>query len=100
MPKTNYGKWALGSIVAMFLLFSIRPIISKYIFNSVPSEGFISRYIMENLTRGAFAAGMSALVNGLISIFDKKDRGVWIVVSTIIGAIATVIFIVLFFFPH
>ena len=100
MPKTSYGRWSVGCIVAMFFIFSIRPLVFKFVFNSTPPEGLLGRYLMENLVRGGFAAGLSALMIGLISIFSQKDRGIWVVLSTIIGAIATIIFIVLFFFPH
>ena len=99
MPKTSYGRWSVGCVVGMFFIFSVRPIIFRVVFNSTPPEGILGRYLMENLVRGGFAAGISALMLGLVSIFDQKDRGIWVIISTIIGAIATVIFVILFFFP-
>lgn len=100
MPKTSYGKWSVGCIVAMLLFFSIRPLVFKYVFDSAPSESLIGRYLMENLFRGGFAAGLSALMLGLISIFDQKDRGIWVIISTVMGAFATAFFVILFFSPH
>ena len=84
----------------MLLIFSVRPLVFKFVFDSAPPEGFLGRYLMENLVRGGFAAGLSALMLGLISIFDQKDRGIWVILATIMGAIATVLFVILYFFPH
>jgi len=98
MPKSNYGKWSVGSVLVMFALFFISAILKDQIISQSPTGDtihtyFISRSILEIIIRGGFTAGISAFLNGMISIFDQKERGVLIYSSTIIGAAFTLFFI-------
>lgn len=105
MPKSSYGKWSVGSIFAMFALFFISSLLTNNVNVAVPDEDTIhaytiSRSLLEILIRGGYTAGISALLNGLIGIFNQKDRGLLIYTSTIFGAAVTLFFIVNFLFPH
>jgi len=105
MPKSNYGKWSVGSIFAMLALFFISALLTNYVNETIPDANTIyaftiSRSILDILIRGGYAAGISALLNGLIGIFNHKDRGLLIYTSTIFGAAVTMYFILGQFIPQ
>ena len=105
MPKSSYGKWSVWSIFAMFGLFFFSSLLKYYINRSISDGNTLHEYtigmsILEMLIRGGFAAGISALLNGLIGIFDQKDRGLLINISTIFGAALTTYFILGQFIPQ
>ncbi len=105
MPKTNYGKWTVGLVFIMFILFVITSILANHInrteFNvDTINANFINIEILNRLYTGIFVAGIAALINGLISIFDKKDRGFLVWISTIFGAACTLYFIIERLFFH
>jgi len=105
VPKSNYGKWSVGLVVLMFILFVISSILASKIIKSEPRGDTINAYfinmeILNRLYTGVFVAGISAFINGLISFFDKKDRGFLVIISTIFGAACTVYFILDRVFLH
>ena len=105
MPKSSYGRWSVGSIFAMLALFFFSALLTNYVKRTVPDANTIYKYtisrsILDILIRGGYAAGISALLNGLIGIFNQKDRGLLIYTSMISGAAVTLFFIVNFLLPH
>jgi len=79
MPKTNYGKWSVGLIFAMFVLFVIDSFLANTLNESAPTGDtiyayFISMSILEIAMGLSFSAGIAAFINGLISIFNQKER--------------------------
>jgi len=105
MPKTNYGKWSVGLIFAMFVLFVIISFLANTLNESAPTGDTIfaysiSRSALEISMPLAFSAGIAAFVNGLISIFNQKERGVLVYASTIIGAAFTFFYIIELLFPN
>lgn len=105
MPKTNVGKWSLGLIIVMPLLFVIGMSFTDSLYESVPAGGTIaadigSRPALAITMLAGMASGISALITGLIAIFKQKERTVLVYVSTIIGAALTVFLIAEIGFPH
>lgn len=105
MPKSSHGKGSVWSVFAMFGLFFFSSLIRYYINRSISDgsalhEHLIGMYILEMLIRFGFAAGISALLNGLVGIFYHKDRGLLIYTSTIFGASVTIYFILGQFIPQ
>ena len=105
MPKSSHGKGSVWSIFAMFGLFFFSSLLKYYINRSISGgsalhEHLIGMSILAMLIRGGFAAGISALLNGLIGIFDQKDRGLLIYTSTIFGAAVTIYFFLGQFIPQ
>jgi len=105
MPKTNLGKWSVGLILAMFVLFIIGSSLTNSLYKSVPAGGtifadIISRPALAISMLVGFGAGISAFVIGLISIIKQKERAVLVFGSTIVGAALTVFLIGEFIFPH
>jgi len=105
MPKTNLGKWSVGLILAMFVLFAIGFSLADSLYESIPAGGTIladikSRPALAISMLVGFGAGISALVTGLFSIIKHKERAALVFVATLVGAVLTVFLIAQFMGPH
>ena len=105
MPKTNLGKWSVGLILIMFVLFFIGTTFADTLYGSVPAGGtipadIISRPAIAISMLAGFGAGISALITGLISIIKQRERAFLVFLSTLIGAALTLYLIAEFLFPH
>jgi len=105
MPKTNSGKWSVGLILIMFVLFFIGTSLTDTLYESVPAGGtiladIISRPALAISMLLGMAAGFSALVTGLVSITKQKERSLLVFASTLIGAGLTLFLIAEILFPH
>lgn len=105
MPKTTLGKWSLGLIIVMPILFVIGSSFSNTLYESVPAGGSILADIADRpalaLTMLAgMAAGVSAFITGLIAIIKSKERTILVYVATIVGAALIVFLIGEFSSPH
>jgi len=105
MPKTNIGKWSVGLILAMFILFFIGSSLTNSLYESVSSgstiiEDIVSRPFLVISMLVGFSAGISAFVTGLIGIIKLKERSVLVYMATIIGALLIVILVGEVLFPH
>ncbi len=105
MPKTNYGKWSVGLIIAMFVLFIVDSFLANTLNESAPTGDtvyvyFISRSILEIAMGLSFAAPIAAFINGLYSIVSQKERSLLVYASTIIGAAFTLFYIIKRLFPN
>ncbi len=105
MPKTILGKWSLGLIIAMPLLFVFGSSLTNSLYKSVPAGGTI---IADIVTRPALAitmligmaSGISAFLTGLTAITKHKERNLLVFVATIIGAALLLFLIAEIIFPH
>ena len=91
MPKTALGKWSLGLIIAMPVLFVIGMSLTGSVYQSVSAGGTILKDIAARpalaLTMLAgMAAGIAAFISGLIAILKKQERNLLVYGSTILGA--------------
>ena len=105
MPKTKLGISSVGLIFGMFVLFLIGTSLTNTLYDSVPAgdtifADIINRPVLALSMLTGFGAGISALVTGLISIINKKERAILVFVSTLIGAGVVVFLILEFAFPH
>ena len=105
MPKTNLGKWSIGLILTMFILFVFGTSLADSLYESVPAGGtiladIVSRPALAISMLVGFGAGISALVTGLISIIKQKERALLVYLSTLVGAGLTLFLIAEFLFPH
>lgn len=92
MPKTKSGKWSLGLIVAMPILFFIGSSFTNTLYKTVPPGGTILNDIVERpalaLTMLAgMTCGVLAFVTGLVAIIKQRDHRIMVYASTIIGAL-------------
>jgi hypothetical protein len=92
MPKTALGRWSVGFIVAMPLLFIIGSSFTNSLYKSVPSGGTI---LIDIATRPALAltmlvgmaAGILSFITGLLVIIRQKENAILVYVSCAIGAL-------------
>ena len=92
LPKTTVGKWSLGLIIAMPLLFFIGSSFADTIYQSVPAGGTIladiaARPALVLTMLAGMAAGISAFITGLLAIFRKIDKAILVVISSLLGAL-------------
>lgn len=105
MPITTLGKWSVGLILAMLLLFIIGSSFTNSLYKSVPAGGTI---IADIAARPALAltmlagmlAGISALITGLLAIVRQKEFSLLVFISSSIGALLLLFLIGEVLFPH
>jgi len=104
-PITTLGKWSVGLIVAMPLLFIIGSSLANSLYKSVPSGGTIladiaARPALALTILAGMAAGISAFITGLLAIIRQKDNALLVYVSSIIGALLMLFLAGEILFPH
>jgi hypothetical protein len=105
LPITTLGKWSVGLIVAMPLLFIIGSSLTNSIYKSVPAGGTIfadiaARPALALTMLAGMAAGISAFITGLLELLRQKDRALLVYASSIIGALLMLFLAGEILFPH
>jgi len=105
LPKTKLGKWAVGLIIAMFLLFIIGRLFYLKVYESVPSGETILKDVV--LRPGlalsmlsGFVSGIIAFIAGITAVIKKRERAILVFISTIIGALLILFLAGEIIFPH
>jgi len=105
MVKTNLGKWSIGLILAMPILFIIGTTLSSTIYDSVSSGETLWTEItgrpgvaIPMLT--GFASGIAAFITGLIAVMKQKERSVLVYVAVLVGAVLIVFLAAEVISPH
>ena len=105
LPKTLLGKWSIGLIIAMPLLFIIGTSFASSVYKSVSSGDTI---LADIAARPALAltmltgmlSGIAAFVTGLWAIIRQKEPAILVYVSTSIGGLLVLFLIFELLFPH
>jgi hypothetical protein len=105
LPITTVGKWSVGLIIAMPLLFTIGSSFTNSLYSSVPAGGTIladiaARPALALTMLAGMAAGISAFITGLLATISKKDHAVLVYVSSLIGALLILFLSGEILFPH
>jgi len=105
LPRTALGKWSIGLIVAMPLLFITGSSFTNSLYSSVPAGDTIladiaARPSLALTMLAGMAAGISAFITGLLEIIRKKDNAVLVYISTLIGALLIIYLACEILFPH
>ena len=87
MPKTKLGKWA-GGLSAVFLLFILALILGRNLAGFQPGTPLI---VIVGIC--AMIAGIAAFVTGTVSLIRFKDRSFVVILATVFGSLAILIFI-------
>lgn len=92
LPRTTLGKWSIGLIVAMPILFIIGSSFTNTLYESVPAAGTLfaeiaARPALALTMLAGMAAGISAFITGLLAILRQKDHALLVYASIIIGAL-------------
>jgi len=105
MPKTILGKWSLGLIAAMPLLFFIGSSFTNLLYKSVLAGNTILKDIagrpaLALTLLSAMVSGILALITGLIAVTRQKERAPLVYVAIIIGAFLMLFLAGEVLFPH
>jgi hypothetical protein len=104
-PKSTSGKWSVGLVIAMPLLFITGSFFTNSLYKSVPAGETIladitSRPALALTMLAGMAAGVSAFIIGLLAIIRQKDKAILVYVSTAIGALLLLFLAGEIMFPH
>ena len=104
-PKTIAGKWSVGLIVAMPILFIIGTLFTNSIYRSIPAGETIladlaARPVLALAMLAGMAAGISAFILGLLGIARQKENALLVYASTVIGALLLIFLAAEILFPH
>lgn len=105
MPKTNSGRWSLGLIIAMPILFLIGSSLANSLYESVASgstllDDIANRPALAISMLIGFGSGIAAFITGLVAIIKQKDRAILVYLATIVGAGLIVFLFLEIVFPH
>ena len=105
VPSTALGKWSVGLILAMPLLFVLGSSFKDTVYESVPAGGSIpadiaARPALALTMLAGMAAGVAAFLTGSLALGRQKERALPVYVSSIIGALLIVFLAAEIGFPH
>lgn len=91
-PATLLGRWSVGLVVVMPLLFILGGSLADSLYRTVPAGGTI---LGDIAARPALAltmllgllCGVAAFVTGLVAILRQKERSAMVFVATAVGAL-------------
>jgi hypothetical protein len=104
-PKTTLGKWSLGLIISMPVLFITGTSLTTSLYQSIPAgntilEDIAARPALALTMLAGMAAGISAFITGLLAVFRQKENSLLVYVSTVIGALLILFLLGEIVFPH
>jgi len=104
-PDTNLGKWSIGLIIAMPILFFIGTSFTNTLYASVPSgdsilQDIAARPALALTMLAGMAAGILAFIVGIVAVAAKKERSFFVYISTLIGMLLTIFLVGEFITPH
>ena len=97
-PKTRFGKWSVGLIIAFFLL-----LMFFYLLVASGQRGgatFFSNLVLAVPMLFAGICGISSFFAGIIGIIKMKERSVLVFLATIIGLFVLFFCLGEILFPH
>ena len=105
IPKTTLGKWSVGLIIAMPLLFIIGTSFTNSLYQSVPAGNTIlvdiaARPALALTMLAGMGSGISAFITGLLAIIRLKEQALLAYISTAIGALLVLFLAGELLFPH
>ena len=104
-PETLVGRWSVGLIAVMPVLFVIGSTFFRSLYQSVPAGGTIladiaARPFLALSMLAGMAAGISSFITGLLAIVKQKENAILVYVSTVVGGFLTLFLIGELVFPH
>lgn len=105
LPGTTSGKWSVGLIVLMPILFAIGSSLAWTLYESVSSGRTIladisARPFLALTMLAGMAAGIGSFITGLLAILKGKEKTLLVYLSTILGGLLILYLIAEVAFPH
>lgn len=103
-PETRIGKWSIGLIIAMFILFFLGTSFTSVLYASVPAgnsilEDVAARPALALTMLTGMAAGLLAFIIGIVAVAAKKERSFFVYISTFIGLLLAIFLVGEFISP-
>ena len=104
-PRTTLGKWSVGLVVAMPMLFAVGSSFTDSLYESVAAGKTIladiaARPALALTMLAGMAAGIAAFVVGFLAIVRHRENALLVYVSTVIGALLVLFLAGEIAFPH
>ena len=105
IPTTILGKWSIGLIIAMPLLFIIGTSFTNSFYKSTPAGDTIladiaARPALALSMFAGMAAGIFSCITGLLAIIKQKENAVLVYISSSIGVLLVLFLAGEILFPH
>jgi len=105
IPQTTPGKWSIGLIVVMPILFVTGSSFTNSLYPSVPAGETIwadiaARPALALTMLAGMVAGISAFITGLWAIVKQKENALLVYVATVMGALLILFLTGEIVFPH
>jgi len=105
IPRTNPGRWSVGLIVVMPILFVIGSSLSGSLYESVQAGRTIpadiaARPFLALTMLAGMATGILGFITGLLAIVKQKEKALLVYISTVIGGLLILYLIAELAFPH
>jgi len=104
-PRTKLGRWSLGLIVAMPVLFFVGASLKNSLYESISAgrtilEDIVKRPALALTMLLGMVAGISAFITGFMAIIREKERAVLVYIATFIGMLFVLFLAGEVLFPH
>ena len=105
MPGNRLGRWSVGLIAVMPILFVIGFSLSRSLYESIPAGRTIladiaARPFLALTMLAGMAAGISGFITGLLAIVKQKENALLVYISTVIGGLLILFLVGEIAFPH
>ena len=105
IPGTSMGRWSVGFIALMPILFVIGSSFSGSLYVAVPAGRTLladisTRPLLALTMLAGMAAGISGFISGLLARVKQKENALLVYISTVIGGLLTLFLIGELAFPH
>jgi thiamine transporter ThiT len=105
MPGNRLGRWSVGLIIVMPILFVIGTSFASSLYETVPAgrnllADITARPLLTLTMLAGVAAGISGFITGLLAIIKKKEKAFLVYLSTLLGGLLTLYLVSLLVFPE
>lgn len=105
MPGNRLGRWSVGLIAVMPILFVIGSSFSSSLYESIPAgrtlpADIAARPFLALTMLAGMAAGISGFITGLLAIVKQKENALLVYISTVIGGLLTLYLVGELALPH
>ncbi|RMG81098.1 MAG: hypothetical protein D6707_05355 [Bacteroidetes bacterium] len=103
-PKSNLGKWSVGLIIIMPVLFFIgKSFVGFYkpfsVGKTIPYDIILRPGVALSML-GGLISGIVSFLYGILGIVRKKDYSILVFISTLIGFLVLLFILAEIIFPH
>lgn len=104
LPKTRMGKWSVALIVAMPVFFLFGTSFASSYYESVPAgetllADIAARPALALTMLAGMVSGIAAFITGFLAVVRHKETALLVYISTLVGALVTLLLAGQMMFP-